>query len=110
MNLLDAEDYRQIVLEIILSGKHVSEAVAKLRLLLFFRAANYYYSHNQTQCLEPFPSCFFASVTNTRMYDDLKTHICNIPQLDTIKVKIKFQLQFCFETRYVHRNQLHCLN
>lgn len=84
-NFLDIADYRQIVLEI-LSGKHVSQPVARLRLLLFIRAAIFYYSQNQNQCLEPFPSCFFDRVTNTRLYEDLRTHILNVPQLDTIQV------------------------
>lgn len=92
VNLLDAEDYRQIILEIVLSGKHVSHKVYKLRLLLFIRAANYYYFQKQNQCLEPFPSCFFDPVTKSRRYDDLRTHISNIPPLDAIQVKIFLNL------------------
>lgn len=95
-NLLDAEDYRQRILEIILSEKHVSRPVFELRFVLFIRAANYYYSHDQSQCLKPFPSCFFDPATNTLLYDDLRTHLLNIPQLDTIQVKIFLDFSYKF--------------
>lgn len=85
-NILDAEDYRKLVLGIILSEKEVSRPVFQLRFLLFIRAAHYHYQHYQSQCLEPFPSCFFDPVTKTRLYDVLRTHISNIPELNTIQV------------------------
>jgi len=79
-SVVDSFDYRQIVLEIILQGHHVSKDVYELRLSLFIQAANYYFEHGGA-CLEPFPSCFFDQFTKTRKYNDLKKHILTIPPL-----------------------------
>lgn len=86
-SVIDVDDYRLIVIEIIVHGKYVSKEVYELRLSLFIHAANCYFQSNyQNTCLEPFPSCFFDQDTKLRRYDDLEYYISTIPQLTDFSV------------------------
>lgn len=90
--MLDVMFYRDAILEIILWGQHIAREVCELRLELFLKAADCYYNTKNAnrELLEPFPSCFFDSVTKERRYDELSLCISSLPNLDEIQVNIFF--------------------
>lgn len=83
--MLDVIFYRDVVLEIILGGKHIPREVYQLRFTLFLEAANAHFNR-QCEVLEPFPPCFFE-IPN-RKYDELRLCISSIPNLSTMNVRI----------------------
>ncbi|XP_037042482.1 protein mono-ADP-ribosyltransferase PARP16-like isoform X1 [Bradysia coprophila] len=78
---------RQTVLEIVLDGLHIPLEVYELRYSLFLRAANHHFSKGSDfgQYIEPFPPCFYDSLTHTRLYDDLNTCSSTLPSLGFIQ-------------------------
>lgn len=86
---LDVLFRRETVLEIILSGKHISPEVYQLRFHLFLRAAKCCFDVRQKrrEVLEPFPYFFYDRDTKQRNYDELESCILSIPQLSTITVR-----------------------
>lgn len=93
---MDVIFWRDTVLEIILSGKHISPEVYQLRFNLFLRAASRCFSvgKENREVLEPFPYFFYDCVTKQRNYDELKSCILSIPQLSQITVRNWFFVLF----------------
>lgn len=89
---VDVNFYRDAVLQIILSGKHIAREVCELRYNLFCRAAHFYFgeANRSSEVCEPFPHCFFDFPTKTRRYDELSDCIANIPELSDITVSFFF--------------------
>lgn len=84
--MFEFEDCKQLVLEILWDGKHLTRFVCELRLTLFVCALKV--ADTRPVCLMPFPYCFYDRKTNTKDIDSLNKHINSLPRLDDIKVKI----------------------
>lgn len=82
--MFEAEDYKQMVLEILWDGKHMNRFVCELRLTLFINALDV--ADTRPACLMPFPHFFYDSVADMKDVERLKEHISTIPPLDDIKV------------------------
>lgn len=89
--MLDVTFYRDAVLEIVLSEKHIAREVYELRLTLFLRAASVYFNQMH-KVLEPFPSCFFDRITKSRRYDELKLCLSGMPNIREINVRFNVTL------------------
>ncbi|XP_037042284.1 protein mono-ADP-ribosyltransferase PARP16-like [Bradysia coprophila] len=87
---MDADDFKQLTLEILWDEKHITRFVCELRLTLFINALNV--AERRPQCLMPFPSVFFDRVTKTKDIERLRHHIGLIPPLDDIKDDTEFPL------------------
>jgi len=77
--MLEGEECRYQVLEILSNPSR--RQMCNLRTELFMVAAA---SANAEMCLMPFPSCFFDRVTKTKMVEDLKAKIDQVPKLSEI--------------------------
>ncbi|KAG4070869.1 hypothetical protein HA402_011095 [Bradysia odoriphaga] len=87
---MDADDFKQLTLEILWDGKHMNRFVCELRLTLFINALNK--ADQRPECLAPFPYFFFDRVNKMKDIERLKQHIASIPPLDDIKDNTQFPL------------------
>lgn len=85
--MIDVTYYQDAVLEIIVSGQHIAREVYELRLTLFVQAANCYFNRKH-EVLEPFPSCFFDTASNSRRHDELQACVTSIQELRAINVRV----------------------
>lgn len=85
----DGTFYRNVVLEMILRGLHVTREVCDLRFALFLQAAYYYLSSDEEDhLLQPFPYCFYDKSTKSHRYDELWICLSGLPSLGKINVRI----------------------
>lgn len=81
---MQADDFKQLTLEILWDGKHINRFVCELRFTLFLKALSV--ADQRPDCLMPFPFYFYErGVKNIAL---LRQHIDSVPPFDEIKVAV----------------------